>query len=134
MSGPVQPILFYDGACGLCARSVQWCLDHDRRGRLRFAPLQGATYAALAVDEKPMELDTVVLFDAGRLHVRGDAALRILRHVGGGWAVLGAIGRIVPAFVRDGLYRFVARRRHRWFDANDRCRLPTRDEDARFLD
>lgn len=130
MSGP---ILFYDGTCGLCARSVQWCLDHDRRARLRFAPLQGATYAALAVDAKPTELDTVVLFDEGKLHVRSDAVLRILRHVGGGWSVLGAIGRIIPRFARDAAYRFVARRRHAWFDPADRCRLPTRDENARFL-
>jgi predicted DCC family thiol-disulfide oxidoreductase YuxK len=127
------PILFYDGDCGLCARSVQWCLDHDRRARLFFAPLQGPTYAALAIADKPTALDTVVLFDEGRLHVQSDAVLRLLRHVGGGWSVLAALGRIVPRFLRDAVYRFIARRRHAWFGAADRCRLPTPNESGRFL-
>lgn len=127
------PILFYDGACGLCAKSVQWCLDHDRRAQLRFAPLQGPTYAALALAAKPTDLDTVVLFDEGRLHVRSDAVLRLLRHIGGGWSVLAALGRVVPRFLRDAAYRFIARRRHAWFGTADRCRLPTPGENARFL-
>ncbi len=128
-----EPILFYDGECGLCAKSVQWCLDHDHRGQLRFAPLQGATYAALDFANKPSDMETVVLFDSGTLLVRGDAVLGLLRRVGGGWSVLGVLGRGVPRFLRDALYRFIARRRHAWFDKNDRCRLPTAGESARFL-
>ncbi|MBL8857800.1 MAG: DUF393 domain-containing protein [Planctomycetes bacterium] len=130
---PSSPILFYDGECGLCARSVQWCLDRDRRSRLRFAPLQGSTYAALEVADKPLDLDSVVLFDDGAVHVRSEAVLRLLRHIGGGWGVWGRVGRIVPRCVRDASYRFIARRRHRWFGAADRCRLPTAAESARFL-
>jgi predicted DCC family thiol-disulfide oxidoreductase YuxK len=130
---PGAPILFYDGECGLCARSVQWCLDHDGKAVLRFAPLQGSTYAALALPLKPTDLDTVVLYEAGGLHVRGDAVLRILAIVGGGFRILAWIGRLVPRFARDALYRFIARRRHAWFGGADRCRLPTPSESARFL-
>lgn len=128
-----RPILFYDGECGLCAKSVQWCLDHDTRARLRFAPLQGRTYAALAPTGKPSDLQSVVLFDERRLHTQSDAVLRLLRIVGGGWSVLGTLARIVPRSLRDAAYRFVARRRHAWFGAADRCRLPTPAENARFL-
>lgn len=127
------PILFYDGECGLCARSVQWCLDHDRRGVLRFAPLQGETYARLDRSDRPMDLGTVVLLDGDGLHVRGDAVLRLLKHVGGGWRVLGAIGRVVPRPVRDAAYDFVARRRLVWFGGADRCRLPIAAMRSRFL-
>ena len=112
---------------------MQWCLDHDKRGHLRFAPLQGTTYAALEIEPKPRELDTLVLLDGGALHVRGDAVLRILRHLGGAWSLLGAIGRVVPSFLRDALYRFIARRRHAWFGKAPRCRLPSAGESARFL-
>lgn len=129
----VAPILFYDGECGLCARSVQWCLDHDRRGVLRFAPLQGETYARLDVAGRPTDLDTVVLWDVDGLHVRGDAMLRVLRHVGGGWRFLGACGRVVPRFARDAAYDFVARRRLAWFGGADSCRLPAAATRTRFL-
>src|SRR5262249_57642651 len=40
-------LVLYDGECGVCSRIVRWLLDADRRGELRFAPLQGATAAAL---------------------------------------------------------------------------------------
>lgn len=133
MSAERAPILFYDGECGLCARSVQWCLEHERAGVLRFAPLQGATYAALALEAKPTGLDTLVLLDEGRLWVRGDAVLRLLARCGAGWRLLAICARIVPRCVRDACYRFVAGRRHAWFGAADRCRLPTSRESARFL-
>lgn len=128
------PILFYDGSCGLCARSVQWVLRHDHRGLIRFAPLQGQTYAHLPVPSKPMELDTMVLHDHDGLHVRSDAALRLLRTIGGGWGLLGVVGRVIPRALRDGLYRLVARNRHRWFGSEDACRLASPQERARFLD
>lgn len=127
------PILFYDGECGLCARSVQWCLDHDRHGRLRFAPLQGATYAALQIADKPMDLDTLVFLDGGRLSVRSTAVIGLLRHIGGPWPFAATLLRAMPRFLRDGVYRFIARRRLAWFGTSQRCRLPTAGESARFL-
>jgi predicted DCC family thiol-disulfide oxidoreductase YuxK len=126
--------LFYDGACGLCARSVAWCLRHDRRGLLRYAPLQGATWAALPGARAHDTLDTVVLLDADGLHVRSDAVLRVLRLVGGIWSVAGVLGAWVPRRLRDAAYRFVARRRLGWFGTADACRVPDARDRARFLD
>jgi predicted DCC family thiol-disulfide oxidoreductase YuxK len=133
MSSPESqgPILFYDGTCGLCAGTVRWCLDRDRRGRLRYAPLQGSTYAALELADKPADLSTMVLYEEGRSSVRGDAVLLLLRHLGGVWAGAAAVGRLVPRPVRDALYRAVAKRRHA--ASPGKCRLPTPEESARFL-
>lgn len=128
-----DPILFYDGECGLCARTVQWALAHDRRERLRFAPLQGATFAALPVAWKPTDLSTAVLLDADGLHVESAAILRLFVHLGGPWALLGRLGRLVPDFVRDPAYRFVARRRHALGRTGDHCRLPAAADRRRFL-
>jgi predicted DCC family thiol-disulfide oxidoreductase YuxK len=130
---PEPPILFFDGACGLCARSVAWCLAHDPGGRLRYAPLQGATYAALPHPGRPAELDTVVLLEDGRLWLRSDAVLRVLAYAGGGWAALGTVAGWVPRPLREVAYRFVARRRLGWFGTADACRLPTARERGRFL-
>jgi predicted DCC family thiol-disulfide oxidoreductase YuxK len=127
------PILFYDGECGLCARSVQWCLKHDRRSIVRYAALQGATYRDLQLDKKPSSLDSVVLLDQGVLLERSDALLGILRHFGGIWPLLGAMGRLVPRVLRDCGYRFIARRRLAWFGDASTCRLPRSSEHARFL-
>ena len=127
------PVLFYDGTCGLCARSVQWSLRHDARGVLRFAPLQGATYAALADSDKPGQVETMVLRDGDGMHLRSDAVLRLLRHIGGFWSVLGSVGRACPRPVRDALYRYVAAHRIAWFGTADQCALPEPAERERFL-
>lgn len=127
------PILFYDGECGLCARLVQWCLARDRRGSLRFAPLQGETYARLAAAEKPRDVETVVLHDADGMHVRSDAVLRLLRHLGGAWGAIGALARVVPRPVLDAGYRYVARRRIARFGTADRCAAPDPATRDRFL-
>ncbi|MCC6889643.1 MAG: DUF393 domain-containing protein, partial [Hyphomicrobiales bacterium] len=67
------PILFFDGECGLCARSVAWCLRQDRRRVLRFAPIQGRTYREIGDPGKPTDGSTMVLVDERGLHVRSDA-------------------------------------------------------------
>ena len=127
------PVLFFDGECGLCAKAVRWCLRHDRGRVLRFAPLQGETYRALTTPGKPTDMQTMVLHDSGGLHVRSDAVLRMMRHVGGVWAAVGACGRIVPRSLRDALYRQVAKRRMLWFGAAGQCDLPREGDRERFL-
>ena len=128
------PILFYDGDCGLCARSVQWILRHDRRGELRFAPLQGVTYAALDVAGKPGDLNSMVLWDGERLVVEGEAWARVLRAMGGWWGMWGCALGLLPRGLRDGAYRFIARRRHRLAAPPGSCRTPSDSDRRRMLD
>jgi predicted DCC family thiol-disulfide oxidoreductase YuxK len=78
-----NPILFYDGQCGLCDRSVRWVMRRDRQRIFRFAPLQGQTYRELDISGKPQDLSTMVVLDGGRLYTRSDGVLRILRRLGG---------------------------------------------------
>ncbi|MBL9121527.1 MAG: DUF393 domain-containing protein [Phycisphaerae bacterium] len=126
------PILFFDGECGLCARSVRWVLRRDRRRTFRFAPLQGETYRTLGIAAS-RDLSTMVVTDHHGVHVMSDAVLAIARHLGGGWRVLGAIGGIVPRRLRDAAYRAIASRRHRWFGTARACEIVAPDELVRFL-
>ncbi len=128
------PILFFDGYCHLCQGSVQWVLRHDRRGIVRFAPLQSAHAKRLLKDAPHPLPDSLVLYDGGQLLFRSEAVLRLLRHMGGPWPWVARIFRLVPAFARDALYDFVARRRARWFGRSEACFLPTAEWKARFLE
>lgn len=137
-----QPILLYDGSCGLCARSVQFVLQHERAShRLRFATLQGTHGArALAAQPQLAGVDSVIWIEptanggAPRVLVRSEAVLAVLRHLGGPWRALAAVGRLVPRISRDALYRIVARYRYRVFGREQACLLPTPEQRARFLD
>jgi predicted DCC family thiol-disulfide oxidoreductase YuxK len=127
-----HPIVFFDGVCGLCNASVDRLLKWDHRGVLRFAPLQGLTAAQLLPAERINDLDSFVLLDDRGMHLRSDAALRAVAHLGGGWRLANAL-RVVPAFLRDAVYGRIARNRYRWFGRRDACRLPLPNEQERFL-
>jgi predicted DCC family thiol-disulfide oxidoreductase YuxK len=131
-ASPDPPIVFFDGVCGLCNASVDRLLRWDRRGVLRFAPLQGATAEQLLPARLTGHLDTLVLLDAEGLHLRSEAALRALTYVAGPWRLLAGL-RVVPRPVRDMVYDLISRRRYRWFGKKESCRLPAPHERERFL-
>lgn len=134
------PVVFIDGACLLCHRTVAFLAPRDRGGVLHFAPLQGE----LAADWLPPESRDVgaggaVVFlepDRGdRMSVRSAAVLRILGRLGSGWSVLAPLASI-PGVARilDVPYRWIARNRDRWFGRDDACLVPSPDVRARFLE
>jgi predicted DCC family thiol-disulfide oxidoreductase YuxK len=115
-------ILFYDGHCGLCHRSVKFVLGHDREGdKFLFAPLQGSTFVEKIATERRAALpdSLIVLTSQNDLFVRSDAFLYICRQLGGGWRVLAAMLEIVPRTLRDAAYNLVARTRYRIFGRKD---------------
>ena len=129
------PVVLFDGVCNLCDRSVQFILDRDRAGVFRFASLQSDTGRALLVDHQldPDALASVVVVDGDRAFTKSDAALRIAKDLRFPWNMLTAF-RIVPRFIRDAVYGWVARNRYRWFGTREACRIPTPDVAARFID
>ena len=85
-------VLFFDGVCGLCNRSVDFILSCDRRGAIRFAPLQGETAERVlsgewrAANSETQTFDTIVWLDSsGREFVRSAATVRVLWRLGGVW-------------------------------------------------
>lgn len=136
-----NPIVFYDGVCGLCNRLVQFLLRHDKQGRLRFASLQ-SDFAARVLGRHgidPKDLDTLHVMENyeqtdERVLQRSDAILRAARELGGLWSVLAAIARVIPRAVRDLFYGLVARNRYRVFGKYDSCMLPDPNQRSRFLD
>ena len=132
--GPAGPVAFFDGVCNLCDGVVNFLIDHDPRGVLKFAPLQGTTFAGLAQRHPELAgVDSFVLWDASGVHTRSSAGLRIAMALGWPWRALGAL-LVVPRFARDAAYDFVARRRYRWWGRRESCRMPTPELRARFLD
>ncbi len=99
-----SPVLFFDGECGLCNRVVRRLLALDRRGTLRFAPLQGPTAQSyLEAHGLPLKDFSSLVFapdwpgTAAKPLLRTDgviAALRVTDHLGAA-ALLAAVPRAV---------------------------------------
>jgi predicted DCC family thiol-disulfide oxidoreductase YuxK len=136
-----NPIILYDGVCGLCNRLVQFVLQHDSRDRFRFASLQSnfAARVLLRHGAAAEDLDTVYLVSdhalAGeRLASRSEAAVVVLNELGGGWRVLGVVLRLFPGWLRNWGYNLVARNRYRIFGKYDFCPIPNKKDRSKFLD
>ncbi|MCS6806130.1 MAG: DUF393 domain-containing protein [Acidobacteriota bacterium] len=117
--------IFYDGHCGLCQRWVRFVLLRDRTGQMfRFAPLHGERFHAAVPEHQRAGLpdSVVVLAVGGSLLVRSEAVLHILRRLGGVWACIAAMARLLPRRWRDWLYDRVVNLRHRLFPpTTDAC-------------
>jgi len=136
MDGNPQVItVFYDGQCGLCHRAVQFLLKRDPEGeKFRYATLQGETATTLLAPLSPVPDSMVVHTPNQTLLTQGDAALHLARALGGLWAVLGVLGRILPRFIRNILYDGIAARRYGWFGKRDEaCPLLAPDQRDLFL-
>jgi predicted DCC family thiol-disulfide oxidoreductase YuxK len=133
-------VVLYDGVCGFCNGSVRWLIERDPEARLRYAPLQGETAAALRArhPEIPTELDTIVFVEARpggeRIWLRSSAVFRVMRELGGPWRWIGRLRWLAPVALWDVAYRAFARRRYRWFGRLEACPIPSPAVRARFLD
>jgi predicted DCC family thiol-disulfide oxidoreductase YuxK len=132
------PVVLVDGECNICDASVRFLIDHDVRGELHYAPLQGETASRLAaaVPGFPAGLSTIALVEPDgnevRLLVRSAAVLRALELTGGTPRALRVL-RLVPRPLLDLLYRGLVRIRYRVFGRKDVCRLPTPKERSLLL-
>jgi predicted DCC family thiol-disulfide oxidoreductase YuxK len=131
----VPPIVLFDGVCRFCNGGVNWLIDHDPDGRLRFAALQSATGQRLLAKFglRTDDFDTMVLVEGERCWTRSTAVLRIAGHLGLPWKLAAAF-QLLPTFLRDPLYEVIASNRYRWFGTLDACRMPTPQLRARFLE
>lgn len=129
-------VILFDGVCNLCNGFVQFVIEHDAAGQFQFASLQStAGQELLRAHGLPLlpEPESVVLVTGGRAYTHSAAALGVLARLGSIWGLVGRVGGVFPRFLRDAVYRLVARNRYRWFGRQESCWLPTPELRARFL-
>lgn len=133
-------VIFYDGVCGLCNRSVRFVLQHDREGVFRFASLQSAAAREILARHglTPNPLDTIYVVPnfglAGeRVLSKSAAAIYTAKTLGGVWKAAWLLG-LLPRRVRDWAYDMVARHRYQVFGKHDACPLPEARYRNRFID
>ncbi len=131
--GSKQTILF-DGVCNLCNSAVQFVIHRDPHGSFQFAALQSAVGKAFLRQHHLSEtnLYSVILVKGDRVYQRSSAALHIARGLTGLWPLFYAF-IIVPPFIRNGVYDWIASNRYRWFGEKNECMIPTPELKSRFL-
>lgn len=130
------PVIVFDGVCILCSRWVDFILQHDVSGRFRLAAMQGTHGRALLAAHglSPDDPASLLLVQGDRGYTDTDAIIRVLREFGRGWRLLGYLLKLMPRWLRDPFYRWLARNRYEIFGKRSQCRLPDAAQAWRFLD
>ena len=132
MSG--NPIILFDGVCNFCNSSVNFVIDRDKKSVIKFAALQSEAGQQLLqqFNLSTSEFNSFIFIEAGTVYTASTAALKVSKYLTALWPLLyGFI--IVPKFIRDGVYNWIAKNRYKWFGKKDQCMIPTPEVRNRFL-
>lgn len=131
----VSNVIFFDDLCVLCSRSVRFIYRNDRRKHFYFASLDSETFRKIDVQQsktKPQS-DSVILYSGKKFFYKSGAALRIALRLRFPYPLL-AIFFIVPPFLRNGIYDWIARNRYQWFGKLDACFIPEKGLKEHYLE
>ncbi|TKD71425.1 thiol-disulfide oxidoreductase DCC family protein [Pseudalkalibacillus hwajinpoensis] len=125
-------VILFDGVCNLCNGLVKFMFKYDKKAIFSFASLQSEVADKLLREARIIEApDSVIVIRDGEALVKSEAALYIVKRLGGIFNLL-LIFHIIPRGVRDKLYDVIARRRYKWFGKQEACMIPTPEQRSRF--
>ncbi len=124
-----NPVILFDGCCGMCSRSARLISKLDRTRRFRFISMRTKSGRELVskCGEDPDDPHTLLLIEENRCYTKSDAALAIGRHLMGLHFLASAL-HFVPRSIRDWSYDVVARNRFRLFGETETCTLSPNSE------
>jgi predicted DCC family thiol-disulfide oxidoreductase YuxK len=128
-------IVFFDGVCNFCNSTVDWVYRNNKKKDIYYSSLQ-SEFAAKFLGQNGInttDLDTIIFYEAGKFYFRSTAILRICKHLRGGYRFLIAFF-LIPSFVRDGVYKWIAKNRYKFFGKKETCRIPSPEEKQYFLE
>ena len=127
-------IILFDGVCNFCDHSVQFIIKRDKHAFYKFASIQSDVGKELIKKHKvPIDIDSLILIEHNTCYYKSTAALRICKHLKGGWKLLTCL-LIFPKPIRDYFYEIIAKNRYKWFGKKESCMIPTSEDRVRFIE
>ena len=129
-----KKIIFYDGLCAMCNRFIRLLIKLDKKEKFLIASLQGKNGKILPekFSKELQGIDSVIFYNK-KVFTKSSAVINILIELGGAYK-LAYIFNIIPAFISDSIYDYIARNRFQWFGKLDKCPIPEKKNISRFLD
>jgi len=130
-----KKIVLFDGVCNLCSSAVQFIIKHDRKDIFRFVALQSDLGISICkhLGISFSKMDSIILYDPGTAYFyKSSAIIEIAKNFGGFWK-LTPIFRIVPIFISNKIYDYVAKNRYNWYGKKESCMIPTPELKEKFL-
>lgn len=133
-STKIHKIILFDGVCNLCNSSVQLVLKNDKKDTFRLAALQSDVGKKLSAKHgiDTSQTDSIILIDSDTCYTKSTAALKIAKHLSGAYPLLYGF-MIVPKFIRNIVYDYIAKNRYKWYGKQESCMIPTPALKSKFL-
>ena len=131
-----KQLILFDGVCNLCNNSVQYVIKKDKANRFLFTPLQSETgqYFTNKFDINTEKVDSIILItNNNTFYSKSTAALMVAKYLGFPTNCLFPF-IIIPAFIRNWVYDFIAKNRYKWYGKKEACMIPTPELKAKFLE
>jgi len=127
-------VILFDGVCNLCNSTVTYVIKRDKKDVFRFAALQDSAGQVLikkhGIDTS--KVDSILFVDGDKIYAKSTAALKIAKNMNGLYPLLYGF-MIVPNFIRNWVYDYVASNRYRWYGKKESCMIPTPELKRKFL-
>ncbi len=127
-------IILFDGVCNLCNGAVNFVIKRDKKNLIQFASLQSEAAHQLLADYNiaSRKMESFIFIENGKGYTYSTAALKVCKHLNSLWPLFyGFI--IVPPFIRDGIYKWIAKNRYKWFGQKNECMIPSPELQSKFL-
>lgn len=128
-----ESIVFFDGVCNLCNSWVQWVLKRDKNGIVKFSSLQSVFAKDFIKDPNVLSCDSIVFYHDNKFYIKSHAVLKLLWKLGFPYS-LALVFTLVPRFIRDAVYDWVAKNRYKWYGRRAECMIPDPAFKDRFLE
>ncbi|WP_053969934.1 thiol-disulfide oxidoreductase DCC family protein [Mangrovimonas sp. ST2L15] len=131
-----KELILFDGVCNLCDSSIQFIIKHDKHNTFLFTPLQSELSQSIieqfGIDTQ--KIDSIILFRKNEgVFYKSTAALKIASKLKFPINILASF-IILPKFIRDTVYDFIAKNRYTWFGKKESCMIPTPELKAKFIE
>lgn len=133
-SSEKKSIILFDGMCNFCNTSVNKIIKYDKKNVFKFAAIQSDAgkklLTELSIDI--LKIDSILLIENNTLFTKSTAVLKIAKQLSGLYK-LGYAFIIIPPFIRDTIYDFIAKNRYKWFGKKESCMIPSIEVREKFL-
>lgn len=131
-----KKLILFDGVCNLCNSSIQYVIKHDKKNIFMFTALQSEVGKKIIEEFKvdTNKTDSILLYNPEEgISDKSTAALKIAYLLGFPQNLM-SVFFIVPPFIRNWVYDYIAKNRYQWYGKKDQCMIPTPELENKFLE
>lgn len=132
-----KKIIFFDGVCNLCNNFIDQIIKKDKKKIIYYSSLQADVTKDLLkpfnVEVTDKTMSTIFFYENGKLFKQSTAVLKVYTNLGSGYKIAAKLLLVIPSFIRNLVYNFIAKNRYRFFGKKETCRLPTKEEKNQFI-